>query len=67
MASAVKLAAVAVVLAAMLLWLEPFAVPGWAVIALLVALVPLGIALTVKRIRTERRLARTLWQALTGK
>jgi hypothetical protein len=60
-----RLAIVGAVLVAMLLWLIP--VPGWAVVALLVALVPLGIALTVKRIRTERRLARTLWHALTGK
>ena len=54
--------------AAMVLWLGPFTIPTWAVIAfVLVVLLPLGIVQSVKRLRVERRLARTLWLALTGK
>ena len=54
------------VIAAMLLWLGPFSVPNWAVIGfVLVVLLPLGIVLSVKRVRLESRLARTLWLALT--
>ena len=53
-------------IAAMLLWLPPFPVPNWAVIAfVLVVLFPMTVVLSVKRIRLESRLARTLWLALT--
>ena len=56
------------VIAAMLLWLGPFSVPNWAVIGfVLVVLFPLAVVLSVKRIRLESRLARTLWLALTRK
>ena len=56
------------VIAAMFLWLGPFSVPNWAVIGfVLVVLFPLGIVLSVKRMRLESRLARTLWLALTRK
>ena len=56
------------VIAAMLLWLGPFSVPNWAVIGfVLVVLFPLAVSLSVKRIRLESRLARTLWVALTRK
>jgi hypothetical protein len=56
------------VIAAMLLWLPPFSVPNWAVIAfVLVVLFPLIVVLSVKRIRLESRLAGTLWLALTRK
>ena len=58
---------VGAVIAAMLLWLGPFSVPDWAVVALLVVMVPLAVVLSVKRIRVEGRLARTLWHALTRK
>lgn len=58
---------VGAVTAAMLLWLAPFSVPNWAVVALLVVMFPLAIVLSVKRMRVEGRLARTLWQALTRK
>ena len=59
---------VGAVVAAMLLWLGPFSVPDWAVIALVVVvLFPLAVVLSVKRIRLESRLARTLWLALTRK
>ena len=59
---------VGAVIAAMLLWLGPFSVPNWAVIAfVLVVLFPLAVVLSVKRIRLESRLARTLWLALTRK
>ena len=59
---------VGAVIAAMLLWLGPFSVPNWAVIGfVLVVLFPLAVVLSVKRIRLESRLARTLWLALTRK
>ena len=59
---------VGAVIAAMLLWLGPFSVPNWAVIGfVLVVLFPLSIVLSVKRMRLESRVARTLWLALTGK
>ena len=57
---------VGAVIAAMFLWLGPFSVPNWSVIVLVV-LFPLGIALSVKRMRLESRLVRTLWLALTRK
>jgi hypothetical protein len=54
------------VIMAMLLWLGPFPVPNWAVIAFLfVVLVPMGILLSAKRMRQESRMARSIWQALT--
>lgn len=59
---------VGAVIAAMLLWLGPFSVPKWALIGfVLVVLFPLAVVLTVKRIRLESRLTRTLWLALTRK
>ena len=59
---------VGTIVAAMLLWLGPFSVPNWAVIGfILVVLFPLAVVLSVKRIRLESRLARTLWLALTRK
>ena len=59
---------VGAIIAAMLLWLGPFSVPNWAVIGfVLVVLFPLAVVLSVKRIRLESRLARTLWLALTQK
>jgi hypothetical protein len=59
---------VGAVFAAMFLWLGPFSVPDWAVIGfVLVVLFPLSIVLSVKRMRLESRLARTLWLALTRK
>ena len=61
-----RIVIVGAVIAAMLLWLGPFSVPNWVVVAfILVVLFPLGIVVSVKRMRQERRLARTLWQALT--
>ena len=59
---------VGAVVAAIFLWLGPFAVPNWAVIGFVfVVLFPLGIVLSVKRMRVESRFARTLWLALTRK
>jgi hypothetical protein len=59
---------VGAVIAAMFLWLGPFSVPDWAVICFVfVVLFPLSIVLSVKRMRLESRLARTLWLALTRK
>jgi hypothetical protein len=63
-----RIVIVGAALAAMLLWLGPFSVPNWALVAfILVVLFPLGIVVSVKRMRQERRLARTLWRALTGR
>jgi hypothetical protein len=57
---------VGTVIAAMVLWFGPFSVPKWAVIGFVcVVLFPLGIVLTVRRMRVESRLARMLWLALT--
>ena len=59
---------VGAVVAAMLLWLGPFSVPDWVAIGFIfVVLFPLAVVLSVKRIRLESRLARTLWLALTRK
>ena len=58
---------VGAVIAAMLLWLGPFSVPNWALIGFVLVLVPLAVVLSVKRIRLESRLTRTLWLALTRK
>ena len=59
---------VGAVVAAMFLWLGPFTVPDWAVIGFVFGvLFPLAIVLSVKRMRVESRLARTVWLALTRK
>ena len=59
---------VGAVIAAMLLWLGPFSVPNRVVIGfVLVALFPLAVVLSVKRIRLESGLPRRLWLALTRK
>ena len=59
---------VGALIAVMFLWLGPFSVPNWAMIGFVfVVLFPLAIVLSVKRMRLESRLARTLWLALTRK
>ena len=61
-----RLIIVGAAIAAMFLWFGPFPVPDWAVIGFVVAvLFPLSIVHSVKRMRLESRLARTLWLALT--
>ena len=62
-----RIVIVGAVIAAMLLWSGPTSVPNWAVVALVVVLFPLAIVLSVKRMRVEGRLTRTLWHALTRK
>lgn len=62
-----RIVIVGTVIAAGLLWLGPFRVPDWAVVAFVLVMFPLAIALSVKRMRVEGRLTRTLWQALTRK
>ena len=63
MVNRVVIAGVAIM--ALLLWLGPFPVPDWAVIAfLVVVLLPMGVLLSAKRMRQESRLARSIWQAL---
>lgn len=62
-----RIVIVGAVIAAMLLWSAPSSVPNWAVVALVVVMVPLAVALSVKRMRVEARLTRTLWHALTRK
>jgi hypothetical protein len=55
-------------IAAMFLWVGPLSLPNWAVIGfVLVVLFPMAVVLSVKRMRMESRLARTLWLALTRK
>jgi hypothetical protein len=59
---------VGLIIAAMFLWLGPFAVPNWAVVGfVVVVLLPCGFVLSVKRMRVESRLARKLWLGLTRK
>ena len=58
---------VGAVIATMLLWFGPFPVPNWAVIGFVFVVLFLAIVLSVRRIRLESRLARTLWLALTRK
>jgi hypothetical protein len=53
----------AAVLAAALLF-GPFSVPNWAMVAFVVILVPVGFAVCGKQKRMERRIARTLWEAV---
>jgi len=60
-----RMIVVGAAIAAMLLWLGPFPVPNWAVIGFALVVFLLAVVLSVKRIRLESRLARTLWQALT--
>lgn len=63
-----RIIVVGAAIAAVLLWLGPFPVPNWAVSGFVfLVLFPLGIVLSVKRMRQESRLARTLWLALTRK
>lgn len=46
--------------------LVPSVVPAWVAIGLvLVMLLPMAAALTVRRLRLESRLARRIWQAVT--
>jgi uncharacterized protein (DUF983 family) len=61
-----RIVIVGAIIAAMLLWLGPVSVPNWAVISfVLVVLFPMAVVVSLKRMRTESRLARTLWLALT--
>jgi uncharacterized protein (DUF983 family) len=63
-----RIVIVGAIIAAMVLWLGPFSVPGWAVIGfVLVVLFPVVIVLSLQRIRVESQLARSLWLALTRK
>lgn len=50
-----------------LLSLGPVSVPDWAVVVFVAVMLILAIFLSVKRMRVEARLARTLWHALTRK
>ena len=58
---------VGALIAAIFLWLGPFSVPNWAVIGFVFVVFPLAVVHSVKRMRLESRLARTLWLTLTGK
>ena len=62
-----RIVIVGAVIAAMLLWLGPVPVPNWAVVVFVVVVFTLAIPLSIRRMRVERRLTRTLWHALTGK
>lgn len=61
-----RLVIVGAAVAATILWLGPFSVPGWAVVAFVVVIFPAAIAASTKQKRMENRLARVLWKALTG-
>lgn len=43
----------------------PFAIPGWTVVALVLVLLVMAIVISLKRMRAERRLMRTVWKAET--
>jgi hypothetical protein len=60
-----RLGITAAVIAALLLSSQPFSVPNWAVVVLLVVVLPLSVVVTVRRFRQERNLARTLWRVVT--
>ena len=63
-----RIVIVGAIVAATFLWLGPLSVPNWAVIGfVLVVLFPMAIVVSLKRMRLEGRLARTLWLALTRK
>jgi hypothetical protein len=63
-----RTAVVGAIIAAMFLWLGPLSVPDWAVVGfVLLVLFPMAVALSLKRMYVEGRLARTLWLALTRK
>lgn len=55
------------IIVTMVLWFGPYPVPSWAVVALGIVLFPMSIGISVKRIRTERRLLREFWKALKGR
>ena len=63
MASRIVLVGAAV--AAAVLFFEPFSVPNWAVAASVLVVCLMGIVVSVKRMRVERRFVRALWQTLT--
>ena len=65
----IRVVGVGVVIAtvALLMWLAPFPIPDSTVIAFVLALFPMAVVLSVKRMRQESRLARATWLALTRK
>lgn len=63
----IRIVIVGTVIAAAVLLFGPISVPNWAVVAFVLVLFPAGIAISVKRMRAERRLGRTFWKALTGR
>ena len=60
-----RIALVGAVIAAVLVFLGPFSVPNWAVVAFVIVLFLMGIVVSVKQKRAERRFVRAIWQALT--
>lgn len=56
---------VGAVFAALLLWQGPFSVPPWAMVAFFILVVlPAAVVLSVKRMRQESRVVRSLWRLL---
>ena len=53
-------------LAMALLFFGPFSIPNWAVAAFVLVVFLMGMVVSVKRMRAERRFVRALWQALRG-
>jgi hypothetical protein len=63
--TAANLTLVGIVLAFIVL--STFEVPGWAVVGFVAIVLVMSLSLTPKRIREENRLARAIWQVVTGK
>ena len=61
-----RMVLVGIAITAALLLFGPFSVPGWVVAAFVLTVGLIAILATPKRMRTEGRLARAIWQALTG-
>ena len=61
-----RMVLVGLAIATTLLLFGPFSVPGWVVAAFVLTVGLMAILATPKRMRTERRLARAIWHALTG-
>ena len=55
------------IIAAIYLWFGPSPLPRWAVVVFVLVLLATGVVISVKRMRAERRLMRTFWNALTGR
>jgi hypothetical protein len=60
-----RIVIVGAAITATILWWGPFSIPSWAMVAFVIVIFPFAIAASVRQKRMERRIARTLWKALT--